>query len=415
MEGKITYPAYRWLVEAMIALATIAHISIWMAPAPLLPAMIADLRISMAQAGLIVSMVSLCVVFFSLLGGLVTAHLGLKRTFMIGLWVLGIGALLTSLVHNYSLLLATRVVHGIGYGLILPILSGLVMRWFPLHERPYMNMINVSLIQVGFVAVYVLTVPLFELTYSWRAPFLVYGAYTVLLALVWTLIGREGTEPTEGEAIVQPVGRLDLMKEVIKIKDIGLLILAYVSAFWVWQTFATFLPTYYVHHHGMDLCQASVTVSLLSVVGIMAAILGGIGTGKLGLRKPFMWPLQLISMAGCIGAITTTGPLMKLSLTLMGIGTAGWMTALFTIPMELPGMTAVKVAIAISLIRGLGYIATFLSPVVGGWMAESVGLFATLFAFAFLRIVPAIATFLVTETGPRARRTTLMTEIGHER
>lgn len=403
---KPTYPAYRWFVEAMIILATMAQMTVWMAPAPLFPVMIPDLGISMYKAGLIVSTVSLCVVVFSLLGGLITTHLGLKNTLMIGLWMLGVGGIITASIHHYGSLLLVRILQGIGYGMVLPVLTALVMRWFPPPEKPYMNMLNTAFIHVGFIIVYTLTVPIFNLTSSWRTPFLVYGAYTCMVALLWSILGQErpGILNTASADKPRTLESSGTVREVFRIKDIRLLSLSYLFAFWVWQVFATFLPTYYVRAYGMDMEKASTTVGLLPIMAIFGAVLGGIGTGKVGLRKPFMWPLQLISIVGCLGAITTTGTLMRISLALMGLGSAGWLTALFTIPMELPGMNAVKVGIATALIRGLGYTGTFLSPVVGGWLAESVGLFAMLFAFAFLRLIPAVATMLVSETGPKVRK-----------
>lgn len=394
---------YRWFVELIVALSLVAQIAIWMTPAPLLPQMIPDLNLSMAQAGLTTSIICLCVVAFSLLGSVVTAHLGLKRTLALGLWLLGLGAISTQLVHDYASLMTVRVVQGIGYGIILPLIGGMVMEWFPPREKPYMNMVNAMLLYLGFIVVYKLTVPIFQLTLSWRLPFLVYGFYALGLALLWSFLGRERSVASSAPK-PRGLARSKGLREVLQVKDVWYLSIAYFAGFWSWQILTTFLPTYYVTVRGMGLREASMTVSILPTVGIFAALLGGLGTTWLGLRKPFLWPIQIIYLLGSFGAVVCTGLPMQVSLALIGVGGAGWLTALFTIPMELPGMTPVKVALATALIRGLGYTNAFLSPIIGGWIAESTGLFTMLFTFCFVGIVPILTTLLVTETGPRARK-----------
>lgn len=400
MNGNHT--PYRWFVELVVALSLVAQIAIWMAPAPLLPRMIPELNLSMAQAGLTTSIICLCVVVFSLVGSVITAHLGLKRTFALGLWLLALGAISTQLVRDYASLMAVRIVQGIGYGILLPLIGGMVMEWFSPREKPYMNMINAVLLYLGFIVVYKLTVPLFQLTLSWKFPFLVYGFYTLGLALLWSLLGRERCRASSPAS--HGLARYRDLRDVLWMKDIWYLSIAYFAGFWSWQVLTTFLPTYYVAMRGMGLREASMAVSILPMAGIFAALLGGLGTTWVGLRKPFLWPTQVIYLMGTFGAVICTGLPMQVSLALIGIGGAGWLTALFTIPMELPGMTPVKVTLATALIRGLGYTNAFLSPIVGGWIAEATGLFAMLFLFCFVGIVPVVATLLVTETGPRARR-----------
>ncbi len=62
-------------------------------------------------------------------------RIGTKRTFLFALAIFTVGSLLCGLVNNLSLLIACRVLQGVGGGLLTPVGAAMVFRAFPLHER----------------------------------------------------------------------------------------------------------------------------------------------------------------------------------------------------------------------------------------------------------------------------------------
>ena len=135
---------------------------------------------------------------------------------------------------------------------------------------------------------------------------------------------------------------------------------------WVFQLYTAFLPTYFSQYRGLGLAEASSMTSVLPLTGIFAALAGGLGTGMSGLRKPFLWPVAICTLFGCLGAIMFPDPmLIRASLVLVGIGAAGSLAAITTLVMELPGMTPEKMGVGLAFVWSVGYAGAFVSPIVG--------------------------------------------------
>jgi len=129
-----------------------------------------------------------------------------------------------------------------------------------------------------------------------------------------------------------------------------------------------------------------------------------------GLRKPFLWPVAVATLIGCLGAVML--PSMggiRLSLVLIGIGSAGSLAALSTLLMELPGMTPAKVGGSFAFVWSVGYAGAFVSPFLGGALAASFGLRAVMLGFLIFQFLPIVCMYLLPETGRGRARTVLAT------
>ena len=127
-----------------------------------------------------------------------------------------------------------------------------------------------------------------------------------------------------------------------------------------------------------------------------------------GLRKPFTWPVAFLTLFGCAGAILVADPMwIRLSLVLVGIGSAGSLAALTTLMMELPGMTPVRVGASMGFVWAVGYLGAFISPFLGGALAARFGLFAVMLAFLVFQFLPIVTNYFLPETGPGRKRAAL--------
>jgi MFS family permease len=143
---------------------------------------------------------------------------------------------------------------------------------------------------------------------------------------------------------------------------------------------------------------------MLPLTGIFAALGGGLGTGILGLRKPFTWPVAICTLFGCFGAITFPDPmLIRLSLVLVGIGAAGSLAAITTLVMELPGMTPEKMGTGLAFVWSVGYAGAFIAPFLGGALAASIGLKSVMMFFLVFQFLPIVLMYFLPETGPGRR------------
>ncbi len=397
---------YRWVIEVLIFLALLSQAITWLAPAPILPAIIRSLHISLGNAGLIISIIALCISIFSMLGAIVAERLGALRALLVGIWLLAIGQILSGYCTTIGTLLVCRVIEGIGFGTMIAPPGTLTMQWFGEGEWPYINMVNALCSYIGLTVVFSLTAPLFlRLGSSWQRVVFWYGLAVAVVAMLWTIFGRErhvivAVEPVAGAPI--PGSNLG---EVIKMRDVRLIAGGLFGGMWVFQLYTAFLPEYFHSVRGMGLTEASSMTAVLPLTGIFASAGGGIGTGITGLRKPFMWPVAILTLIGCAGAVTMTDPTwMRVSLVLVGIGSAGSLAAIITMLMELPGMTPAKMGTGLAFVWSVGYAGAFVAPFLGGAIAAYTGLKAVMLGFLVFQFLPIVTMYMLPETGPGRSR-----------
>jgi len=401
--------SYRWVIEALLLLLLTAQSFAWLAPAPILQEIRNGLGISLSSAGLIISIIALCIGIFSLLGAVVAERIGPLRALVIGIWLMAIGQVASGYAPNFAALLACRVLEGVGYGLVIAPPGTLVMQWFGAGEWPYINMVNFSFGYVGLTAVFRATPALFAAVGgSWRMTLLWYGVGSAGVALLWTILGREHrTEisiPTPN-ATEAPAERGSALMEVAKMRNVLLIAAGLFGGMWVFQIYTAFLPEFFRSYRGMSMAEASLMTQVLPFTGLFAALGGGIGTGMSGLRKPFTWPIAFATLLGCAGVMMFPNPTwIRLSLVLVGIGSAGSLAAITTLLMELPGMNPTRVGAALGFVWAIGYFGAFLSPYLGGALAAHIGLRTVMLGFLVFQFLPIVTMYFLPETGPGRTR-----------
>jgi MFS family permease len=195
---------------------------------------------------------------------------------------------------------------------------------------------------------------------------------------------------------------------VLKDRNVMIFAFGFFNALWVVQLYTAFLPEYFRLFRGLSLGEASALAGLVPLTGIFAAAGGGVGTGLLKLRKPFLWPVALVTLFGCVGAVTMRDvDMIRLSLVLMGIGMAGVFAPSTTLLMELPGMTPRKMGAAQALTFTFGYAGAFISPFLGGTLAQFFGLRTVMLASLVFQVMVVVCLYLLPETGPGRSETAM--------
>src|SRR5579863_3360703 len=321
-------PGYRWVIEALVFAMLIVQVMTWLAPAPILSPMVKSLGISLSAAGLIISIIALCIGIFSFLGAVIIEHLGTLRTLLVGMWLMGVAEVASGFSGSFSTLLVCRVLEGIGYGMMIGPPAALVMQWFSEREWPYINMVNAVCAYVGITLVFGTTPRVYyALGSSWHHVLVAYGITAVAVAFLWTVLGRERQSATAGAA-THTARDASNLPEVLRMRGVILMAIALFGGMWVFQLYTAFLPEFFRTQRGMSLDEAAGLTAVLPLAGIFAAAAGGIGTGIVGLRRPFLWPMAILTLLGCAGAVLIPDVnAIRLSLVLVGIGASGGLAA----------------------------------------------------------------------------------------
>lgn len=128
-------PARRWSALVGLSAVTFLLLADDTAVAVALPAVQRELQVGVDGLTWVVNAYTLAVASLTLLAGRLADRTGARRTFLLGLAVFLLGSLAAGLADTAALLIAARVVQGIGAALVAPSALALIALTFPPRQR----------------------------------------------------------------------------------------------------------------------------------------------------------------------------------------------------------------------------------------------------------------------------------------
>ena len=229
-----------------------------------------------------------------------------------------------------------------------------------------------------------------------------YGALALVGVVVWLVVGRE--RRVEGRQLTTP--SLSDLCAVLRSRMTLLLQFAVAGGFAMYTGITSWLQSYYHEVRDMTLSEASAITGLLPLVGIAATLVGGVASTRLGRRRPFIIVPGLVMIVAALGAfLATSDALIYASVLLLGFSAWIYLPALFTILMEISGMSPTRLALTIAAILAAGDVFGFLGPIAVGISTDVLGSYLPgLTALAFASATLFVASLLLPETGTAAGR-----------
>lgn len=383
------------LIQVLLFLVYCAFGVSWLAFAPLLGDLEAAFGISHAQAGLLVSAVSLAKAFVPLLAGLLASRFGLKRTLSVAALLCSL-SVLVPLAPSFGALLALRFLFGVGGATVVTLSGAVLMGWFSTEELPMVNGLNNVAVNTGISLALFATVPM-ATAIGWRGTLSIFGWVSLALAIAWMAMGQEG------HGADRKAHDTGLLQVVLRRRETWLLALAFTGPLALYLALNTWLPAYYQSAFAMTKGAASAVTGVFNLVGIPAAILGGFISGRIGLRRPLIVLSGLLLPVAAAGMVLASDAAYRMLFSvLLGASFFLYVSPLFTIPMELPGVDSRQVALMNGVVYSVAYTVSFVSPMVVGWLKDAgAGYVPGLLLFAGLSTVLAVCGSLLPETGPR--------------
>lgn len=390
---------YRFLVEALLFLTYAAFGLSWIAITPLMGELQATFHVNAAELGLITTMVSMAKVVAPVLTGLLAVRLGLKRTLVVGSLFICIAAL-APFAPSFNLFLASRFLFGVGGAVVVTLMGPMVMQWFPTNELPIVNAFNNVAVNTGITLTLFATAPLAGIL-GWQHTLVAYGLVSVALAALWAVFGRERVASAAKAEDEAPVRYMDVWKR----RETWLIALSFAGPLALYLAFNTWLPKHFMEAYHMSKAAASSYTGLFNLVGIPSAIAFGFLTRAAGLRRPFIIAAGLVMGVAAFGMFLSPNPaVITLSAVALGISLFAYVAPLFTIPMELPGMTPRHVGLLMGTVYSFAYMFSSVSPVAVGWLHDLTHSYVPgLSIWAGFSFVLALGGLLLPETGPRAK------------
>lgn len=380
----------------------------WFSLAAYLVPVIEELGLSGVEAGLVTGAVQLIYIPLSLLSGLTIDRFGSRRSLGIGLFVIGVAHVMRGLSGEFTTLLLSTFVLGVGGTAVTFGLPKLVSELFPPERSGTMSSVYIVGATLGSATVFALARPLVgPLLGGWRPFFLYTGVAVVGFAVFWSVVSwvlwnridRAPERETDQTFSMDSIRR-DL---VSVFTHYGLLLLVIVGTMRLFIThgLSNWLPAI-LEARGMAPALAGTLTSLFILVRILGIVSVPAISDRLATRR---LPIVACGIAGTLGlgGLIVADDILTLSLSLVLIGTfliGGLSPLIRAIPIEMDGIGPQLTAVANGLIFTVGEVGGFMGPFLMGVLNDLTGSFATpLGVLAVASLVTAVAGYYLNEPG----------------
>ncbi|MGQ9551574.1 MAG: MFS transporter [Candidatus Bathycorpusculaceae bacterium] len=332
-----------------------------------------EMGISNAEAGLLFSICILTLMVLRVPWGMLCDRKGFKVTTGLALTLMGVFGLLRGFATDYSTFLASQFLLGAALSAVIPCLPKLVSAGFPKQKYGLATGICMAGFPVGDVLGLSVTPFISSFLGGWRQAFQLYGSGSLLLMLLWWRFAHENFEKTSERTANRSGSLRKNFAILLRVKEIWLLTGLYFCAAGCYDTVLVWLVEI-LQSKGVSPFMAAL-VGFMPPLGFFAASTSvGTFSDRLGLRKPFVLVLGLVSGPAIYLTGTIFGPALYVAAFLMGFCTVGVLTLTLAIPIELPRLSS-HLSSALGLISSLGNASSFLLPTAVGQIKDATGTF----------------------------------------
>lgn len=283
-------PFYRWTVLIFISLAMFGNYYIYDSIAPIADMLKSELGFSDVNIGSLYSVYSFAAVFILIISGPIIDRLGVKISIMVFSAICSIAALMMALSSELYLMLASRLLLGIGAEPLIVAITTALAKWFKGKELGFAFGINLTIARLGsFTADWS---PTWAGSYynNWSDP--LYIAFIIGLscivggAIYWIMETYAEKKYSLGEAAeTDKFVFSDLFKFDKSFWYVVILCVTFYSAVFPFRTFAI---KFYQEAHGASREFAGQLNSALIFASMIATPLFGLLADKIGRRATMM-------------------------------------------------------------------------------------------------------------------------------
>ncbi len=260
-----------WRVMLAVYLAGVAVALNQAKVPPVMSLLVARLHVDLVTGGWLMSAFAVAGVILGLPAAFVLMRGGAKRTGLIALGCTLVGSSLGALANSAAVLLAGRVIEGVGLALIGVVAPAVISQWFAPRERGTPMGLWASWIPVGTFVIYNLAGQLVA-WFGWQGLWW-FGTLVSLVAfVVYALIVRSPDQPEAARRSPPPP---DDVRGLILNPASWILAFIFALLNFAFNGYGAWLPTYLGQVHGLLPERANFIASLSPLVIIPSTLLAG--------------------------------------------------------------------------------------------------------------------------------------------
>lgn len=239
---------------------------------PVMQVLIDNLHVNMATGGWLMSVFSVAGVVLALPAALLLARLGPKASGLIALGCTILGSIVGALARGAAVMLAGRLVEGIGLGLIAVVAPAVISMWFRPQERGLPMGIWASWVPVGNFIMFNLANPI-QGAFGWPGIWWFGAAFALIAFLVYGAVVSM-PERVEGAGQGQDEAPVSLGQGLASI-NAWLLAAAFAGFNFSFIGYSTWAPSFLSQVHGAEPAAASFYASLPALALIPGGVIAG--------------------------------------------------------------------------------------------------------------------------------------------
>ena len=259
---------------------------------------------------------------------------------------------------------------------IEPARSLLIRQWLPQRET---NMAGgISNLFFGIIVSGGLLLTPIILNYfdgNWRPTMNSFGAFFLILGVIWQVLGRERNpvttrtvEETSGSS-----GEFSLVKKAFSFREVWIAGIGFTGALMAFSSFNSFFPTMALSFYDISLSGSGLIVAMYVLPGGFSGVIVAYCLKGVRGRAPIL-AFAGVVMAGtyCAMTLTQSFSLLLVISIINGIGW-GFFPLLYMVPFHLKGIQPREIAIAVAVVMSMAALGSSIGPALTGFMQESMG------------------------------------------
>lgn len=405
MQGTPYKREGRWFQEVLIAGITFCAMLPYIAVSVIMPDIMqtfgADIGIVALAMTVQLVMSGLCM----FIGSMVSDRIGAVKTAKVGITCLFIGALIQGIAPSIGIFIVGRAIAGLGQGLGTVNASPLISSWFDGKERSYALTFNSMGSMISIALTVAIIRPLSAALGGWQRAYLAYAVFTLVFVVLWMLFGKGNPEldaqVAQKQQMAAAMGKgpssLSLaLKEAQCWKCMiffGLFIIVDTAR-------ATFMPTF-MGSIGIPEGILTTATSMLSLVGMVGSLLGGVLVAQIWCRKPIVLTGAIgYIIAGLLCTFVTAPVPNAFFVILLGFFYNLTITANSMLMIEnAMAKNPMMISGGVAMMSGVGMLLTIIVSPIFTALTGSFGMAMAFRIFFLVMIVGAIAVMSEVETG----------------
>ncbi|WHZ12028.1 MAG: putative MFS-type transporter [Burkholderiaceae bacterium] len=298
--------------------------------------------------------------------------LGPRKAMALSILLWAVSVALGGLAGSFGMLLATRVLLGLGEGLHWPMQSTFVKNWFPPSERARANSAWLLGITVGpMIAIPMITAVVAGA--GWRASFFVLVLLSLIpLTLVWFFTSDEprGSRFANAAEVEYIEAGLRAEQQGAPSGQLSMAFLCSAGMFW---GVLAWLPAYLKTARGFSWAQMGSLATLPYVAGVVTIIIAGVVADRMQRNKAILPVIALFGAAAgiwvSVHAASNTASALAITAAIasLGIGLATYWTMMQAI------VAKSSVGVAAGVMNGVASLGSAGIPALVGYLIASNG------------------------------------------